>query len=229
MSKKDLGCAYCPDEASTRDHVPCRKFFPEPRPSNLITVPSCARCNNSISNDEEYFLIRVLAIAGAATEESAAVLKQRFSTVLTPRRLQRIRELAGAVRMTPVTSPGGVYLGHAPMFSMDAHRMNHVLEKVVRGLYYHEFRRRVPEGLGVAADIEPARRLLRAPAVQAMLDAPSRRRGVTVFEYKIQAPVVDKPELAVFFMTFFGRVLAIGAVVTHATLKEWARRRPAPQ
>ena len=37
----------------TRDHVPPANLFPEPRPSNLITVPCCRNCNQSYSLDDE--------------------------------------------------------------------------------------------------------------------------------------------------------------------------------
>src|SRR5258708_2493605 len=51
-------CAYCGEwRELTRDHVPSRSLFSKPRPSDLITVPSCFSCNNGVSKDDEYFNI----------------------------------------------------------------------------------------------------------------------------------------------------------------------------
>ena len=50
-------CVYCGHNPGiTDDHVPRKSFFPQPRPSNLITVPACNKCNSSIGKDEDYFL-----------------------------------------------------------------------------------------------------------------------------------------------------------------------------
>jgi len=49
-------CVYCGATGClTRDHVPPKAIFSKPLPSNLITVPACAKCNSAASNDDEYF------------------------------------------------------------------------------------------------------------------------------------------------------------------------------
>jgi hypothetical protein len=47
----------------TRDHVPPANLFPEPRPSNLITVPCCRNCNQSYSLDDEAMRVWLAAAA----------------------------------------------------------------------------------------------------------------------------------------------------------------------
>jgi hypothetical protein len=50
-------CVYCSDgQGITKDHVPPRSFFPEPRPANLITVPSYKICNSGAAIDGSYLL-----------------------------------------------------------------------------------------------------------------------------------------------------------------------------
>jgi hypothetical protein len=50
-------CVYCGlNSADTRDHIPPRSFFSEPRPSDPITVPACESCNKGAGKDEEFFL-----------------------------------------------------------------------------------------------------------------------------------------------------------------------------
>src|SRR5438105_2116110 len=49
-------CVYCGErDATTEDHIPPRCLFGLPLPSTLIKVPSCFRCNNGASKDDEYF------------------------------------------------------------------------------------------------------------------------------------------------------------------------------
>jgi hypothetical protein len=47
-------CIHCGGSDETRDHSPSKVFFDEPYPKNLPVCPSCLRCNNALSIDEEY-------------------------------------------------------------------------------------------------------------------------------------------------------------------------------
>src|SRR5713226_1536877 len=49
-------------ENLTRDHIPPKNLFPDPKPSNLITVSCCATCNSKFSKDDE--LVRIWASTG---------------------------------------------------------------------------------------------------------------------------------------------------------------------
>ena len=42
-----------PPDSRTRDHVPPGGLFPSPKPSNLIALPCCFRCNNQHSGFDE--------------------------------------------------------------------------------------------------------------------------------------------------------------------------------
>ena len=48
-----------PEGKLTREHVPPRNLFPEPRPSDLITVPCCGDCNHRAHEDDEYLRLAV--------------------------------------------------------------------------------------------------------------------------------------------------------------------------
>jgi len=54
-------CYLCKGEADTKDHVPPKGLFPEPRPSNLITVDCCYRCNQKFTKIDEEFRLFVSA------------------------------------------------------------------------------------------------------------------------------------------------------------------------
>lgn len=45
-------CAYCEAPGVTNDHTPPKCFLTSPRPSNLVTLPSCQKCNSDFSFDE---------------------------------------------------------------------------------------------------------------------------------------------------------------------------------
>ena len=47
-------CIYCGSIADTREHVPSKAFLNDPLPSDLPTLPTCYKCNNSFSADELY-------------------------------------------------------------------------------------------------------------------------------------------------------------------------------
>jgi hypothetical protein len=51
-------CYLCGGEGNiTRDHIPPKGLFAEPRPSNLITVPCCEKCNHDNHKRDEQFRI----------------------------------------------------------------------------------------------------------------------------------------------------------------------------
>ena len=45
-------CVYCPAPATTNDHAPPRCLLRRPLPSNLLTLPACAKCNTGFSFDK---------------------------------------------------------------------------------------------------------------------------------------------------------------------------------
>ena len=57
-----MNCIFCGEIADTREHAPSKVFLSQPLPSDLPTVPSCYKCNNSFSSDELYsaMLIKLL-------------------------------------------------------------------------------------------------------------------------------------------------------------------------
>lgn len=133
--KQDKGeCYLCGAPATTRDHIPPLGVFPEPRPTDLVTVPACCACNRSRSLDDEYFRLAVAA-GSRDSPQSIALLHQR----IIPRMRKNpalIVEFMRSVRRVEVHSAGGVCLGRAPAFSFDRPRIQSVIDKIVRGLFF---------------------------------------------------------------------------------------------
>jgi hypothetical protein len=49
-------CYCCNENTISREHIPPKCLFLTPRPSNMITVPSCQKHIFAKSKDDEYFI-----------------------------------------------------------------------------------------------------------------------------------------------------------------------------
>ncbi len=67
-SRLDAQCAYCGEFPNTRDHVPSKILLEKPYPENLPVVPSCLKCNNGFSLDEEYFACTIECLIHGTTD-----------------------------------------------------------------------------------------------------------------------------------------------------------------
>ena len=105
-------CVYCGGtDDLTDDHVPPKTIFPKPRPSGLITVRSCKKCNCGSSRDDEHFrmmlclrhdsprLHHLVRIAGPKDDEAGD-------------RAQRRQMLDGLVRRPVLAHADGVMGKH---------------------------------------------------------------------------------------------------------------------
>lgn len=61
-------CIYCPNPASSREHVPSRILLDEPHPTDSQVVPACAPCNQSFSIDEEYLACLIDCALNGSTD-----------------------------------------------------------------------------------------------------------------------------------------------------------------
>jgi hypothetical protein len=161
--------------------------------------------------------LRVLA--GASSQEAEILNEQRLRRILTPNRLRAINAVVNDMTRRPQFSPAGLYLGEAYEIRLDHDIIRRVLTKIIRGLYFHEFRQRVPDDfvVAVASYFAPEHGLDQGPTAQLLRATPLRARGVSIFEYKCQR-TADNPEAAMFLMQFLGSVPACGAVVRASTL-----------
>jgi hypothetical protein len=135
-SQKIGECVYCGRvRPLTRDDVPPKNLFPEPRPSNLITVPSCRECNQSFMLDDEYFR---LVIADASNPK---VSPENFDHLLKAKQKllgpKKFRSAKGLLLNRMDRSNG--------LLAVDRHRVERVLERIVRGLFFRLRGMRLPD------------------------------------------------------------------------------------
>lgn len=133
----DSICYLCGNKlAETRDHIFPKNLFPRPLPSHLLTAPSCGECNNSLSDDEELF--RAFVALGVAYETSSGyrIWTERVRPSLQLDRRGFKTLLLRLIKDVKLFSPNGMYVGNAKALLVDQERINRVLEKIARGLYY---------------------------------------------------------------------------------------------
>jgi len=133
----ERSCVYCGSKKDlTRDHIPPKCIFAEPRPTNLISVPACESCNTSFKLDDEFF--RIFVTAESAQDNPAA--RRIWEEAVMQRSLKRSPRLKAKLRSSlgkvDLYSPGGIFLGEASTLRFSKERINPVLERIVRGLYW---------------------------------------------------------------------------------------------
>lgn len=130
----DLGeCIYCGEQRElTRDHVPPRCLFSKPRPK-LITVACCEDCNREFARDDEYF--RIAITTGIDREKFP---KENADSVRAINSLARQESLGFARSLL------GKYQPNPGRFTIDAKRIGIVLNRTVRGLFFHHTNVRMP-------------------------------------------------------------------------------------
>lgn len=78
-SNIEKSCIYCGSgEDMTDDHIPPKALFPEPRPSNMLTVPCCRKCNKSFSKDDEYFRTTLVSHVSVDTDPNAQAVNEKL-------------------------------------------------------------------------------------------------------------------------------------------------------
>ena len=141
-------CYNCPALATTRDHVPATGFFPTPKPSNLITVPCCAKCNASFSLDDEAF--RAWVVAPDTISEAGKwirvnkVYQNTFKR--SPKLVEHMRQ-----HMSEVMVDGKA----VDVLNFPADRANRFLVRITKGLlatFYPAYPRNEQEYRVVAVD-----------------------------------------------------------------------------
>lgn len=207
-------CIYCGKPANTRDHVPPRAIFPEPRPSNLITVPSCSTCNNSASRLDEGFRNIIGIRAAIGSPGSFALLKKSIRSL--QRNRPKLEELRATMQDVPVFTASGIYVGEATEAQFEAEPHDRTIERITRGLYFHHFCEPLPPGSLIEV------MFIRDGAGWRSAVAPFLPRmqirnisGASVFEYAF-ARAADKTDGSLWLCRFYARHVASAVTGTLA-------------
>jgi hypothetical protein len=121
----------------SRDHVPPKAFFPkEVRDGlNLCVAPSHKKCNEDYRKDEEYFqhslFVEVLNQQPPITKNLRNDFLRRSQKSQTPAMIRNILEGTSTITAGGIHLPSGKYV-----FGIDQHRIEKVVLKIARGLFY---------------------------------------------------------------------------------------------
>ncbi len=215
MNQKAKFCVYCGSVQNlTVDHIPPKLLFPKPRPKNLITVPACEACNKSFSKDDENFRLRLFLSDQMDGHPDAKGQRDASLRSLTrPEAKGLKRSLLSNVRRIQLATPSGIYVGSTLGFDVDLDRIHRVVERIVRGLFFHETNQRLKEGYEVCAysndslrhlnqdDLERLRQTILLPLAQTQ----PKEIGKDLFSYRFQQ-VEEDPHFSAWALSFYNRV-----------------------
>jgi hypothetical protein len=211
---QNLGnCVFCNKRpAVTKDHIPPKGIFLKPRPSNLVRVPACEECNSGASDLDERFMVYLGLHVGGWGGEGENFFRNGVLKALDQNRKLR-KEILSKMKPVYLESKGGIIYdwGYKVLWDSEAH--NAIVEKTIRGLYYHHFN----EVLGDAADIKVHWYRKLTPEMAEM----SKEWGVNIFGkgevvYRFGG-AIDAPLHSVWIFQFYGAHWAGG----YTTPKSW--------
>lgn len=221
MKKTTEICCYCDNIATTKDHVLSRALFPDQykTDSQQITVPSCKACNGSMSKDEEYFRNFLTYISGDKSPIAESVFNGPVRRSILRRRSIGLQAL-NRMSLVETYTPSNIYIGKRTKVSItstDWQRYFRVLDKIIKGLIYHETGRKVP----------PSYRLLHMYATdnKNAVDYGSKYTKILripyagIFAYRFDF-VPEKVD-SMWFTQFYGHMLFLSFVVDHESFEKW--------
>ena len=143
-------CYLCGEplhEAINRDHVPPQQFYADEilklHSPNLLTIPVHKGCNSSYHFDEDYFVNTLMPFAVGSYSGNAF-----YSEVLTKFKRGKNKKLISRVLREFEQRPAGLILPPGKIVKrFDSERVHRVTLKIVRGLYFHHFRKFLPQEL----------------------------------------------------------------------------------
>ena len=116
----------------------------------MITVPCCEKCRKEQSKDDEYFRLAIVSSSNVSERESAKqVLESIHRSLRKPGKLGFARLINESLFETEVHTNAGIYLGKAGGIQIKKKRIDRVAERIIRGLFYHEFGHPLPQNYQV--------------------------------------------------------------------------------
>ncbi len=191
-------CTICAQrEATTRDHIPPKSIFPRPLPVDLITVPSCDTCNNEASVHDEQFKVFI----SFGIIEPNELTERTLRTIENNNRL--LIKLQEECRELGLVDPeGNVEMVRVVNWDPEAH--DQVIERIVRGLYFHHSGRPIP------SDHEVKVQFLRDVPQQIQNEARFQEGSIGDEQFKYKYIIDPQTGLSTWVFNFYGVHFASG-------------------
>jgi hypothetical protein len=166
------------------DHVPPKQLYVKAirqlHNPNLLTIEVHKACNNSFQLDEDYF-VNTLAPFAKGSYAGTALLRDVFAKYADGKKVGLVHKVLNEFDRTP----SGIDLPPervAKRFEGD--RLHRVAWKIVRGLYFHEFGKVLPEDTPNNLDIFAPDKPPSVAFLKALGNVDGRGAYPGVFDYK---------------------------------------------
>jgi hypothetical protein len=179
-------------------------MFEDPKPANLVTVPSCYQHNSQQSMDDEYFSV-VVKTASAENPVAERLIRNGVAKRLR-KKPALLHKLLATKRQVELRSPGGLIEGIVPAFAYELSRISHVVERITRGFYFKFCGGRLPADYGV--NVFPINPKLDGTILQLMTAAQTHTIVPNVFEYKFLLEPRE-PHFSAWFFRFYAQTLIV--------------------
>ena len=173
-----------------------------PKPSDLITVPACDSCNSKTKLNDEYF--RWLVVTGSVEDEHAQKLIKDRIVPKFQRRPALLHKIMKGATHFGVHSEEVYILGKQPPFHFDRFRIQIVIDKIVRGLYFRELGTMLPKDTVVINFI--LNPIFEDEMKNVICSLPLNDIGSGIFSYRYWADDTI-PEESFWLLMFFDKTL----------------------
>jgi hypothetical protein len=197
-----------PGSELSMDHVPPKQFFPKElrdnESLNLWVAPTHRRCNEGYRADEEYFYHCMYPLVGKINPRMGMTIfrdfERRARKPQTPAMLRRILSTC-----TTVTE-GGIYLPSGIVqFKAHRFRIQNVVLKIARGLFYLDHQRYIPREN--AKDIRLCETEDEVPEFYKLTWQATTSRGVYPPVFSFRQFYLDVKEYHLWSMLFWGSIM----------------------
>lgn len=210
-------CIYCGIDADTREHIPARNLFSNTAGVPFITVPSCKKCNSGFQKDEEFFRNFISSILYGQSSSATFMLDNPISRSIK-RRPALALKMFGQMSLVRHFDKSGIYHGIKTAIKVtkeDHNRMCSVLDKYVKGLFYHHFGTTIPADWSVEHHwLVPA---FEKKVVGTLRDMRWERIKEDTFVYGFNSVPVTRQ--SVWCMIFYGQPLFYSFVIDPVTAR----------
>jgi hypothetical protein len=144
-----------------------------------------------------------VATGSYGSEDALALIKKRIIPKFQ-RRPALLRQIMKRATRVDVHSEGGIYLGRQPAFLFDRSRIQVVIDKTVRGLYYHECGTALPTNAKVGSFV--LNPIFHEKFKEVICSLPLHDIGGGVFSYRYWVSD-ETPEESFWLLMFFDKTL----------------------
>lgn len=144
-------CIFCGKSADTKEHIPAKHFFKGIPDKDLITVPSCSGCNKGFQKDEDFFRQFWVSMLMDRSNQAKQLMNNEVSRSII-RKPSLGHQMFSQMQLVSLYTKSGLFKGKGTRYQIsdsDQERIDRVVSKMVRGLFFEEFKQPLPAGWAV--------------------------------------------------------------------------------